>query len=75
MALELLSTPMDMLGIDIPKDLPNIRETVMPSNDFTSRGMVDQVWARVLGGMWTNGDHLSKWAQGRREVWALQRRY
>ena len=41
MALELLSTLVDILGIDIPKDLPNNQETVRPSNDFTFRGMVD----------------------------------
>ena len=69
-ALELLSTLVDILGIDIPKDLLNNQETVRPSNDFTFRGTVDWVWARMQGGMWTNGDHLSKWAQGRREPWA-----
>ena len=49
-ALELLSTLVDILGIDIPKDLPNNQETVRPSNDFTFRGMVDWVWARMQGG-------------------------
>ena len=47
MALELLSTLMDILGIDIPKDLLNNQETVRPSNDFTFRGTVDWVWARM----------------------------
>ena len=46
-ALELLPTPTDFLDINIPKDLPNNRETVRPSNDFISWGMVDQVWARM----------------------------
>ena len=46
-ALELLPTPADMPDIDISKDLPNNRETVRPSNDFTSWEMVDQVWAKM----------------------------
>ena len=66
MALELLPTPADMLGINIPKDLPNNRETIRPSNDFNSWGVADRIWARMRGEMWTNGDHLSKWAQGQR---------
>ena len=74
-ALEMIPTSVDVLGIDIPKDLPNNRETVMPSNDSTSQGMVNQVWARMRGGMWTNRDHLPKWAQGRREAWARRQRY
>ena len=45
--LELLPTPADMPYIDISKDLPNNQETVRSSNDFTSWGMVDQVWARM----------------------------
>ena len=67
-ALELLPTPADMLDIDIPKDLPNNQEIVGPSNDFTFRGVADWIWARMRGEMWTNGDHLSKWAQGQREA-------
>ena len=47
MALKMVPTSVDVLGIDIPKGLPNYQETVMPSNVFTSRGMLDQVWART----------------------------
>ena len=67
MVLEMAPTLANVLGIDISKDLLNNREIVMPNNDSTSRGMVDWVWAKMRGGMWTNRDHLSKWAQGRRE--------
>ena len=38
MALEMVPTSTDVLGINIPKDLPNTQETVMPSNVSTSRG-------------------------------------
>ena len=47
MALEIVATSVDVLDIDIPKSLPNYQETVMLSNVSTSRGMVDQVWARM----------------------------
>ena len=47
MALEMVPTSVDVLGIDIPKGLPNYRETVMPSNVSISRGTVDRVWART----------------------------
>ena len=46
-ALEMVPTLVDVLGIDIPKGLPNYRETVMPSNVSISRETVDQVWARM----------------------------
>ena len=49
MALEMVPTSADVLGIDIPKGLPSYRETVMPSKVFTSRGMVDWVWVRMRG--------------------------
>ena len=38
MALEMVPTSTDVLGIDIPKDLLYTRETVMPSNVSTSWG-------------------------------------
>ena len=47
MALEMVPTLIDVLSIDIPKGLPNYRETVMLSNVSTSRGAVDRVWART----------------------------
>ena len=47
MALEMIPTLADVLGIDIPKGLPDYRETVMLSNVSTSQGMVDWVWARM----------------------------
>ena len=47
MAFELVATSVDVLDIDIPKSLPNYRETVMPSNVSTSQGTVDRVWARM----------------------------
>ena len=47
MALEMVPTLVDVLGIDIPKGLLNYRETVMLSNVSTSRGAVDQVWAKM----------------------------
>ena len=48
-ALEMVPTSADVLGIDIPKGLPSYRETVMPSKVSTSRGMVDWVWVRTRG--------------------------
>ena len=47
MTLEMVPTSADVLGIDIPKGLPDYRETVMPSNVSTSWGTVDWVWARM----------------------------
>ena len=47
MALEMVPTLADVLGIDIPKGLPNYREPVMPSNFYTFWGTVDRVWARM----------------------------
>ena len=49
MALEMVSTSADVLGIDTPKDLPSYRETVMMSMVTTSRGTVDWVWVRTRG--------------------------
>ena len=46
-ALEMVPTSVDVLGIDILKGLPNYQETVMPSNVSTSQGTVDWVWART----------------------------
>ena len=46
-ALEMVPTLADVLGIDIPMGLSNYRETVMLSNVSTSRGAVDQVWAKM----------------------------
>ena len=43
MALEMVPTSVDMLGIDIPKGLPSYQETVMPSKISTSQGTVDAV--------------------------------
>ena len=42
-ALEMIRTSADILGIDTPKDLPSYRETIMSSIITTSRGTVD--WA------------------------------
>ena len=50
-ALEMVPTSADVLGIDIPKGLPSYRETVMPSKVSTSWGMVDWVWVRTRGDM------------------------
>ena len=47
--LEMIPTSADVLGIDIPKGLPNYRETVMLSKVTTSRGTVDWVWVRTRG--------------------------
>ena len=46
-ALEMVPTLADVLGIDIPMGLSNYRETVMPSNVSTSQGTVDWVWAKM----------------------------
>ena len=40
-ALEMVSTSADVLGIDTPKGLPSYRETVMPSRVTNPRGTVD----------------------------------
>ena len=48
-ALEMVPTSADVLGIDTPKDLPSYRETVMPSMATTFRGTVDWVWVRTRG--------------------------
>ena len=48
-ALEMVPTSADMLGIDTPKDLSSYRETVMMSMVTTSRGTVDWVWVRTRG--------------------------
>ena len=48
-ALDMVPTSADVLGIDTPKDLPSYRETVMPSMVTTSRGTVDWVWDRTRG--------------------------
>ena len=49
MALEMVLTLADVLGIDIPKSLPSYRETVMLSKVTTFWGMVDWVWVRTRG--------------------------
>ena len=49
MALEMVLTLADVLGIDIPKSLPSYRETVMPSKVTTFWGTVDWVWVRTRG--------------------------
>ena len=49
MALEMVPTSADVLGIDIPKGLSSYREAVMPSRVITSRGTVDWVWVRTRG--------------------------
>ena len=48
-ALEMIPTFADALGIDTPEDLSSYRETVMPSMVTTSRGTVDWVWVRMRG--------------------------
>ena len=48
-ALEIVPTSADVLGIDTPKDLPSYRETIMPRMVTTSRGTVDWVWVRMRG--------------------------
>ena len=53
-ALEMVPTSADVLGIDIPKGLPRIsmpsnQETVMLSRVTTSRGTVDWLWVRTRG--------------------------
>ena len=48
-ALEMIPTFADALGIDTPKDLSSYRETVMPSMVTTSQGTVDWVWVRTRG--------------------------
>ena len=40
-ALEMVPTSADVLGIDTPKDLPTCQETIMLSMVTTSRRMVD----------------------------------
>ena len=42
-ALEMVPTSADVLGIDTPKGLPSYREIVMLSMVTTSRGTVDWV--------------------------------
>ena len=46
-ALEMVPTSVNVLGIDISKGLSNYRETVMSTNVSTSLGTVDRVWART----------------------------
>ena len=41
MALEMIPTSADILGIDTSKNWPSYRETIMPSMIVTSRGTVD----------------------------------
>ena len=48
-ALEMVPTSADVLGIDIPKGLSSYRETIIPSKVSTSRGTVDWVWVRTRG--------------------------
>ena len=48
-ALEMVPTSADVLGIDTPKDLPTCQETIMLSMVTTSRRMVDWVWVRMRG--------------------------
>ena len=48
-ALEMVPTSADVLGIDTPKGLPSYREIVMLSMVTTSRGTVDWVWVRMRG--------------------------
>ena len=48
-ALEMVPTSADVLGIDIPKGLPSYLETVMSSMVTTSWGTVDWVWVRTRG--------------------------
>ena len=49
MTLEMVPTSTNVLGIDIPKGLPNYRETVMPSKVTTFWGTIDWVWVRTRG--------------------------
>ena len=49
MALEMILTSVDVLGIDITKGLPSYRKTRMSSKVSTSQGMVDRVWVRTCG--------------------------
>ena len=49
MALEMVLTLANVLGIDIPKGLPNYRETIMPSKVTTFWGTIDWVWVRTRG--------------------------
>ena len=49
-ALEMVPTSADVLGIDTPKDLPTCQETIMLSMVTTSRRMVDWVWVGTKGG-------------------------
>ena len=49
-ALEMVPTSADVLGIDIPKGLLRYLETVMASMVTTSWGTVDWVWVRTGGG-------------------------
>ena len=49
-ALEMVSTSANVLGIDIPKGLLSHRETGMPSKVSISRGTVDWGWVRTRGG-------------------------
>ena len=46
-ALKMVPTLADVLGIDIHKGLSNYHKTVMPSNVSTSQGTVDWVWAKM----------------------------
>ena len=48
-ALEMVPTLVDVLGIDTPKDLPSYWETVMPIMVTISWGTVDWVWVRIRG--------------------------
>ena len=49
MALDMVPTSADVLGIDTSKDLPSYQETVMPSMVATFWGTVDWVWVRTRG--------------------------
>ena len=49
-ALEIVPTSADVLGIDIPKGLLSYQETGMPSKVSTSRGTVDWGWVRTREG-------------------------
>ena len=48
-ALEMVPTSADVLGIDTPKGLLSYQEIVMLSMVTTSRGTVDWVWVRTRG--------------------------
>ena len=41
-ALEMIPTSADILGVDTPKNWPSYRETIMLSIVITSRGTVDR---------------------------------